>query len=161
MIDPSHDLLLMVLVLHAASTWLMTGLIWFVQVVHYPLLCSIPVASRVAYLHAHQARTTLVVAPTMLIEAGTACMLLVWAVVPVDAHVTVASPALILTGGALLAAVWLSTFAVQVPIHARLLKTPSDALVERLIMSNWSRTVLWSARGGIAAWLLLGAASFA
>ena len=34
-----------VVVANVASAWMMTGIIWFVQVVHYPLLSVVPVES--------------------------------------------------------------------------------------------------------------------
>ena len=60
---------------HAAATGVMTGLIWFVQVVHYPLLARVGAASFVEYERAHVRRTTWVVAPAMLVEAATAIVL--------------------------------------------------------------------------------------
>jgi len=56
-------------VAHAAATLVMVGVIWFVQVVHYPLMARVSASQFAAYEHEHQNRTTFVVAPTMLIEA--------------------------------------------------------------------------------------------
>ena len=53
-----------VLYLHAASTLSMVGLIWFVQVVHYPLFARVE-QGFIAYEQIHQQRTTWVVAPLM------------------------------------------------------------------------------------------------
>ena len=60
-----------------ASTLYMTGLIWFVQIVHYPLLGAVGGSEFSAYEQRHMSLTTWVVAPTMLVEAGTA-LLLFW-----------------------------------------------------------------------------------
>jgi len=60
----------LVLVIHAAATWAMTGLIWFVQVVHYPLLSAVGASGFAAYHAAHSRLTTLVVGPLMLVEAA-------------------------------------------------------------------------------------------
>ena len=65
-----------VLLANAAATIFMTGLIWFVQVVHYPLFAAVGVAEFPAYSRAHQQWTTLVVGPPMLVEALTAALLL-------------------------------------------------------------------------------------
>jgi hypothetical protein len=63
-----------VLLIHALVTWFMTGLIWFVQVVHYPLMAAVGSPGFAAYEAAHSRRTTWVVAPVMLAEAATAAV---------------------------------------------------------------------------------------
>lgn len=131
------------LLTHAAATLFLVGLIWFVQIVHYPLMARVPVSEFSAYEHEHQNRTTFVVAPTMLIEVLTAAMLLV--VMPPGSGRFL--PAI---GIVLLAIIWLSTFLVQVPLHARL-KTGFDAVAHRrLVFSNWLRTLAWTGRGVLA-----------
>ena len=51
-------------------------------------------------------------------------------------------------------AIWLSTFALQVPCHARLGRGFSLGAWRLLVRSNWVRTVLWSARLALATALL-------
>ena len=58
-----------ILIAHAAATLYMTGLIWFVQVVHYPLMAAVGRDGFAAYESAHARLTTFVVAPGMLVEA--------------------------------------------------------------------------------------------
>jgi hypothetical protein len=67
--------LLPLLLAHVAATLFMTGLIWFVQIVHYPLMSSVGRAEWVEYERRHLRRTTAVVAPAMLIELGCALLL--------------------------------------------------------------------------------------
>ena len=57
---------------HAFATVAMTGLIWFVQVVHYPLFARVGEEGFHAYEAAHARATSRVVAPLMLGEVGTA-----------------------------------------------------------------------------------------
>jgi len=139
-----------VLLAHAASTWAMLGLIWFVQVVHYPLFARIDAAGFPAYEAAHASRTTLVVGPLMLIELLTA----VWLVATMP--VGVSRPAA-WTGLALVAVIWLSTALLQVPQHNVLARGFEPAAHALLVHSNWVRTAAWTLRGGLALWLLLGA----
>jgi hypothetical protein len=54
---------------------MMNGLIWFVQIVHYPLMTRAGREGFARYEAGHTARTTTVVAPLMLAEATTACLL--------------------------------------------------------------------------------------
>jgi hypothetical protein len=55
---------------------------------------------------------------------------------------------------ALVGAVWLSTFAVQVPAHGTLARGFDAEAHARLVATNWIRTAAWTARAGILAWLL-------
>ncbi|MEM9735245.1 MAG: hypothetical protein AAF908_01395, partial [Pseudomonadota bacterium] len=50
----------------------------------------------------------------------------------------------------LLGLVWASTFFVQVPLHGKLERGHDATLVRRLVMTNWLRTFLWTARGVLA-----------
>ncbi|MFM9959036.1 MAG: hypothetical protein ACKVZJ_13300 [Phycisphaerales bacterium] len=136
---------------HAAATWFMVGLIWFVQVVHYPLMGAVQPHAFSAYATSHQRRTTWVVGPVMLLE-GSSALLLVW-----SPHGEFAGTLMRWMGLALLVLIWTSTFAVQVPLHARLASAFDRAVWRRLVATNWVRTIAWTARG-IIALLLLGSA---
>lgn len=143
---PGFDTVL--LLAHAAATWAMVGLIWFVQVVHYPLFAAVGTAESRDYARLHQRRTTFVVGPPMLVELATAA----WIAWRLPAGV---SPALAWSGLALVAVVWASTHRLQVPEHARLLAGRDDAVIRRLVRGNWLRTAAWTARGAIALAMLL------
>lgn len=133
-----------ILLTHAAATWFLVGLIWIVQVVHYPLFSLVGADGYVAYQRSHMSRITWIVAPAMFVELFVAA-----------AAVWVLGSALSWIGAALLAGVWGSTFLLQVPLHGRLIGG-FDANAHRLlVMTNWLRTALWSARGGVAL-LMLG-----
>ena len=134
-------------VAHAAATLVMVGVIWFVQVVHYPLMARVSASEFAAYEREHQNRTTFVVAPTMLIEAVAAALLLV--VVPPGLGRIL--PAV---GIALLAVIWLSTFLVQVPLHTRLAGGFDAGAHRKLVRSNWLRTAAWTGRGILACVML-------
>jgi hypothetical protein len=129
-----------ILLAHAGTTLAMVGLIWFVQIVHYPLFARVGPAEFTAYEVDHQRLTTKVVAPLMLVEFSTAAAL-VWLRPPgIDGW-------LVWTGIVLVSAVWLLTWKLQVPQHAKL-ATRYDSTVQRqLVQGNWYRTVAWSVRG--------------
>lgn len=133
-----------IITLHLLSTAYMTGLVWFVQVVHYPLMGGVDEAGFAAYERRHQSRTTWVVAPPMLLELATAAALLYRPPAGIP-------PAWAWVGAALLAIVWLSTFGLQVPCHDRLSKGFDEAAWRRLVATNWIRTAAWSGRCVIAA----------
>ena len=142
------QLIELILMAHAGATWFMTGLIWFVQIVHYPLMGAVSADAFPAFERAHQRRTTWVVGPVMLLEAGSA-VLLVW--LP---HRDFTEMTLRWVGLALLALIWASTFAVQVPLHARLELGFDRDVWRRLVATNGLRTCAWSVRGIIALFLL-------
>lgn len=132
-----------VLVAHALSTTMMAGLIWFVQIVHYPMFARVGAEGFVRYAIEHQARTTVVVLPLMLVELVTAGWL-----------AFALGSAMAWAGLVLVALVWASTFFVQVPIHAKLGAGFDAVLARRLVLTNWVRTGLWSARAYLSIALL-------
>lgn len=122
----------------------MTGLIWFVQLVHYPLFPYAEAGDFRSFAADHQRRTGWVVVPLMLTEAATASLLLF----------SSASPLLVWLGWGFLGSIWLTTALVQVPLHRRLAAGYDPRAARRLVITNWWRTIAWTARAGIA-WLLL------
>ena len=66
---------------HLVATAAMAGLIWFVQVVHYPLFAGVGRDGFAAYEARHTRRTSWVVGPFMAVEGVAAIALFVW---PVD-----------------------------------------------------------------------------
>lgn len=138
------------LLANAAAAWFLTGLIWIVQVVHYPLFASVGRDGFATYESAHARLITLVVGPAMLAEAA-AALALAFARPP-------AVPAWAAwTGLVLLAAIWLSTFLVQVPLHGTLAGGFDADAHARLVATNWFRTAAWTARALLAAWLVYAA----
>ena len=127
----------------------MVGLIWFVQVVHYPLMGRVGKEVFRAYADAHSRLTSFVVGPPMLLEAATTVLL-----VPLRPESVTLWQALL--GVVLLAVAWLSTYFLQVPCH-RVLGNGFDAAAHRfLVRSNWLRTAAWSARGVLLLYLVAG-----
>jgi hypothetical protein len=127
----------------------MAGLIWFVQIVHYPLMREVPPAGFVAYEIAHARLTTRVVAPVMLVELLSS-VLLALSVGNLQGEQTL----LARVGVGLLAIVWASTFFVQVPTHAKLARGFQIDVWRLLVRTNWVRTIAWSARAVLALTIL-------
>lgn len=134
------DLVQALFLLHAASTWYMVGLIWFVQVVHYPLLAAVGSEQFSEYERRHVALTTWVVGPPMLIELSTAVSLLWMRPEAVELwQVWAGLLALLL--------IWASTMFLQVPCHDILSRSFDESAHRRLVRTNWLRTLAWSFRG--------------
>ena len=139
--------ILVVLLANAAATMFMVGVIWFVQIVHYPLFSRVGVSGFAAYSGAHSRLTGLVVGPPMLVEAATAVALVIRTPPGISAS-------LAWTGLVLLVAIWLSTALLQSPRHTELGRGFDVPSHRYLVTSNWLRTVLWSLRGLIVLWIL-------
>jgi hypothetical protein len=118
----------------------MTGLIWYVQVVHYPLLAKIPPNLMIAeYAAAYANRTGLVVIIPMLTELATAILLCMYPTPQMDSSLRYLSAALVII-------IFLSTFLIQVPDHEQIQLTASPQAIEHLVSWNWIRTIAWSLR---------------
>lgn len=137
-----------ILVISTVATWAMVGLIWAIQLVHYPMLVELSAHRPAAAMAEHQRRITPVVGPFMAAEGVTALILLVDR--PDTMSAVSAWTAAILLGVALL-----STALVQVPLHERLARRHEEAAATQLVRSNWIRTVAWSVRGLVLAGVLI------
>ncbi len=114
----------------------MTGLIWFVQVVHYPLFQGVGQEQFIAYEQAHTRLTTWVVAPVMVMELVLAIGL---AVFQLDWFWGIQLGMVIL--------IWASTFLIQVPLHGKLASGYKQEDAQNLVQTNWIRTFFWTLKG--------------
>ncbi len=126
----------------------MTGMVWLVQVLVYPQFLQVSPPEFLAYHAEHSGRIGVVVAPLMILELGLALG---------SAWYFWRSPIRVpmVAGALLVAAIWLVTFLVQVPVHRALSREWSDTVIEELIAGNWARTGLWSARSLVLLWSLM------
>ncbi len=148
-----------------AATLFMTGLIWFVQIVHYPLFAELaPERQSVAvdeagerqsftrYIRLHGNRTSLVVGPPMLLELTTALL----ALAPTLRPTFLTLPAAI-TSVALVLLIWASTAFLQIPLHNQLGREHSTHAIRRLVLTNWLRTAALTTRSILLLHLLANA----
>ena len=137
---------MLLLLANLSSSLVMTGLIWFVQIVHYPLFAGVGAGGFSRYEEKHAQRTAFVVGPPMVIEAVTSIALVFikpnlpfWAVA---------------TGVVLVMVIWLSTAVILIPCHARLEGGFNQKTHSRLVNGNWIRTVAWTVRSCLALFLV-------
>lgn len=119
------------------------GVIWIVQLVQYPSFRLIPQELWKSYHNQHMYLISWVVMPLMTAELFLGGWL-VWRSGPFGDWFV---PFLMILG------IWLSTFFIQIPIHNKLIDIKSEALVGRLIRTNWIRTALWSIKLIYISWL--------
>jgi hypothetical protein len=129
----------LLVLMHIGLTFFMTGLIWFVQIVHYPLFAAVGRGQFPAYERQHMRRVSWVVGPVMIAEAASAVGLL-WLGRVGDGR------SLLTTNIILLAFTWLGTVFFQMPQHNFLREGFDTAALRRLVQTNWIRTICWSLR---------------
>lgn len=114
----------------------MTGLIWLVQLVHYPAFHFVERKSFSDFHRFHSNRISWIVAPVMMLELLSSYFLLAQSQFAVWAW-----------GNFLIVVLlFLLTATVSMPIHNRLTEGYNETDVNRLINTNWLRTALWSLR---------------
>jgi hypothetical protein len=133
------------LMIHFAVTWLMVGIIWTVQVVHYPLMAHTGPEHSARYQRLHVQRMSALVVPVMLVEAVTVLM------------ICFQSPWVSIEwlGALLLAGIWGVTACISVPSHEVLSQRFDREVHRRLVASNGIRAALWSCRGLLAVQLVI------
>jgi hypothetical protein len=136
---------MLILVIHFATSCYMTGLCWLVQLVVYPQFARVGAERFAAYHRAHMAWTSAAVVPVMVTEAVLASLIFYWH--PRDP--------LAIAGIALLAVVWINTFAQEVPTHEKLKAGHDLRVIRRLVVWNWPRTLAWTGRAVVGGWMIL------
>ena len=132
------------LLLNLIATWAMIGVIWTVQIVHYPLMAHTGPQHSALYQQLHVRKMAVLVIPIMVLEAAAAIGLILFA----------PSQTSWLALG-LLCAIWLVTALLSVPAHDRLQDGYRSRAHRSLLASNTLRTTLWSLRGLLAVQMVL------
>lgn len=134
------------------AAWYLAGVIWLIQLVHYPMLAELNPADAGESCRRHASRITPVVGVPMLIEAACA-VALVLLEQPRPGFALLAWLGLIVV-----VLLWAVTFLVQVPQHARLARQSGaidGAAIANLVRWNWCRTALWTLRAILTAAILV------
>ena len=121
------------LLIHATAVLLLTGVIWTIQLVHYPGFVDVERRQWPSYHRRHSRSISLIVIPLMLIELTTSGWLLWHELSPL--HL------LFLTCSVF---TWVLTAIVFVPLHQRIGARPNVPHLRKLTRSNWLRTLTWT-----------------
>ena len=133
------------IIINTFASLFLAGVIWIVQLVHYP---SFHFADKNVFkeFHKHHSvRISFIVVPAMLVELSTTLVLPFIEILP--KILTISSLVIVIL-------IWLSTFLIQVPIHNKLRGGYAKKDVDRLVRSNWIRTILWSVKAAFGYVLL-------
>jgi hypothetical protein len=123
---------------------LLTGLIWIVQIVHYPSFRFIDSIRFKDFHKFHSFRISLIVVTLMLSELGLGIF---W--------IFEERNFFSYTNFAFLIIIWIGTFLLSVPIHSQLSFTFDLDLIDRLVNTNWLRTIAWSLKLSLLGFFIL------
>jgi len=140
-----QELIRLVVIVNAASTWWMTGLVWFVQIVHYPLFENVGRSEFKVYHEEHVRRTRFVVLVPMVLE------LILSLLIALSPQTNGSLAILAWVGVACVCGVWSSTFLWQVPDHDRLGQEFAMTTLRSLLRGNGIRSAIWSIHSVIVA----------
>ncbi len=129
---------LWILKLHIFLSFVLTGVIWIVQLVHYPSFHYIESTNFREFEKFHIFRTSILLGPLMILELLTGAILL-----------TGSSflPGYILwINFIFMTLIWLITLLWSLPLHKKLNKGKDRDLINNLILSNWPRAFLWTGK---------------
>jgi hypothetical protein len=122
---------------HTFAVFALFGLIWTIQLVHYPAFHLIELREWPAFHRFHSIRITFIVLPLMLIELITALKLFLDENQP--------SQIFFLSCAVL---TWVLTILVFMPLHHQITNRPQSRLLSRLVALNWLRVAIWTFAAG-------------
>jgi hypothetical protein len=133
----------------------MTGLIWEIQRVHYPMFLALRDLSKAdfqSWMMFHTSHITPIVGPVMIFEAASALWLVLYP--PKAFPLWLAFVNLALVG-----LIFMATVLWSIPNHHALREGGfQEGVIHQLVNGNWVRTIAWSLRllllGGWSMWQL-------
>jgi len=125
--------------LHIITTSIMIGVIWVIQLVHYPSFHYIDRSSYELFQDFHMRNISWIVFPVMSVELVTGILL-------IQSPIFGSSNKLFFISMILLALIWFLTATLFISIHKNLSKGFNKDIINKLVNLNWLRTILWSLR---------------
>ena len=135
------------LAMHLALASLMVGVIWVIQLVHYPSFRFTDREKYVSFQIFHMRKISFIVMPVMVLEFLSGLLLVLY-------HSNHES--LLRISFILLLIIWLVTALFFAQVHQKLSKGYDETLVRKLVSFNWIRTLLWTTRTIIITYCLIG-----
>ncbi len=143
-LSPRNELC--VVAVHALSTWFMVGMIWTIQIVHYPLFAFVGSETYEDFQAKHVEVIGLLLVVPWLVEGLSALVLLVC--------LSGSLRKLAVVGAVLMASIMALSAFVSAPAHGDLASGFNAEVHNDLMFGNLIRSILWTARGCIAAAIL-------
>lgn len=120
---------------HSMTCFFMTGVIWIIQLIHYPSFAFIEPSAFSNFHKRHTAALGFIAGLTMVAELCTGFLF----AINIPSFLTGLNFTLILL-------IWFCTFFISVPIHNKLASGFNLENIKQLTLTNWYRTALWSLR---------------
>ena len=130
-----YDHQFILLLIHLISTSLMVGIIWVIQVVHYPSFHFIGNSRYISFQKFHMERISYIVIPVMLVESISGFLLIYDEL-----------NLILLISMVLLLSIWMLTAFFFASVHQKLVGGYKQETVRKLVKINWIRTLLWTLR---------------
>lgn len=143
-----HFLISVALIGNLCASVFMTGIVWFIQFVQYPLLNHISSFDFSCYFKKYITRLAWIMYPVMIIEI---CFALWLAFLPVQSKLQLP----ILITYILLALACLNTFLIQAPLNHKLQLAFNKAVFSKILFYNRIRFFSWAIRTMILCWIIL------
>ena len=123
-------------------TFILIGLIWTIQIVHYPLFEYISKENFAIYHSKHSQLISILVIPLMCSEL----LILSYLLKDSQHYPTIYYQFFCVV------IIWCSTFFLQVPLHNSLGISWDPNTVKKLVQTNWIRTFFWTLKGFFIIW---------
>ena len=126
-------------VIHLVSTSFMVGVIWIVQLVHYPTFLFIDEQKSNDFQKFHMSRISYIVMPAMTTELFSGIYIFIYSNMAIDSNLFLLALTILIIN-------WIITALVFVKMHNKLLINYKIEIISLLVKWNWLRTLLWSVR---------------
>tara|TARA_B100001250_G_scaffold398865_1_gene407628 strand:+ start:812 stop:1213 length:402 start_codon:yes stop_codon:yes gene_type:complete len=127
----------MILLIHIISTSIMVGVIWTIQLVHYPSFNFINQKDYIKFQNFHMNQISLIVMPIMGIELFTGLIII---------FLEIKNGLMFHFSISILFLIWLITGIIFSRLHQKLTMGYQPLIINKLIKMNWLRTFLWTFR---------------
>lgn len=125
--------------IHLVSTSFMVGVIWIVQLVHYPTFLFIDEQKSHDFQKFHMSRISYIVMPAMTTELFSGIYIYTYLNMVIDSNLFLLALTILIIN-------WIITALVFVKMHNKLLINYKIEIISLLVKWNWLRTLLWSVR---------------
>ncbi len=119
---------------HLIFSAIMVGVIWVIQLVHYPSFHFIDKAIYDSFQKFHMNKISIIVIPVMILELATGFLLLIGN----------SKNILIIISFGILILIWGITGLFFSDAHGKLISGYNELIVNKLVSMNWIRTALWT-----------------
>ncbi len=119
---------------HLIFSAIMVGVIWVIQLVHYPSFHFIDKDIYDSFQKFHMNKISIIVIPVMILELVTGFLLLIGN----------SKNILIIISFGILILIWGITGLFFSDAHGKLILGYNELIVNKLVSMNWIRTVLWT-----------------